>query len=139
MVISNIIFVGFWLDSYAEFERNGWNTARAPKLRSGFYWFEYLFFPCGCWIWWHYWSMSIIFWQCATAHHIMETILSSIHGPINVFYYIDKYIRIRLLRLLWTWINLRWANPVPGPDQKTGSGSVGKTMNPDTVNCLRRK
>ena len=44
MVVSNIIFVGFWLESYAEFERKGWNTARAPKLRSGFYWFEYLFF-----------------------------------------------------------------------------------------------
>ena len=28
-----------------------------------------------------------------------------------------------------------------GPDQKTGSGSVGKTMNPDTtyLNCLRKK
>lgn len=44
MIVSNIIFVSFWLDSYAEFERNGWDTNRAPKLRSGYYWFEYLFF-----------------------------------------------------------------------------------------------
>ena len=44
MVLNCLLFVGFWLDSIAQFEKEGRDIEKAPYLRSDWYWCEYLFF-----------------------------------------------------------------------------------------------